>query len=76
MFEGLIYGFFSSLLGWVLAFSLLLFLTPSINHYFVGILSFPLSVEFYFIQFGIGTVTGLLFGIIASAVAVQRMIRK
>ena len=76
VFEGVLYGLVSSLLGWGGSVIALLYLTPWLKEFLGSIPIFPVPVAFYAVQLGVGTVLGMLLGAFAGAVAVGRMIKK
>lgn len=76
VFEGLLYGLISSLLGWGLSFAALLYVTPWLTEFLANIPVFPIPLAFYALQLGVGTLAGMLLGVFAGGVAVGRMIKK
>jgi cell division transport system permease protein len=76
VYEGILYGVFSSLIGWGLMYVGLLYLTPWLTDFIgtVPLLPFPPAV--FLVQLGAGTLSGILLGAFASSFAVQRMMRK
>lgn len=76
IWEGFIYGFFGSVLGWSLMYGGYLYLNPWLKQFLGDIISFPLSWEFFALQAGVGTVAGLFFGGFSSILAVNRLLRK
>ena len=73
--EGMLYGLLGSLLGWIISTGLILYLTPLASEFLRGIISFPLPIELYTAQLGIGLVAGSLLGSLAGLVAVSRFMR-
>lgn len=76
VFEGMLYGLISSLLGWGLSFAALLYVTPWLSEFLANIPVFPIPPAFYALQLGVGTLAGMLLGAFAGGVAVGRMIKK
>jgi len=74
--EGALYGIFGSLLGWLLMFIALLYLTPWIKEFMGEIPLLPLAPELYAIQLGGGTLVGLILAAFASSLAVSRMMKR
>lgn len=75
MYEGIIYGFVGSLIGWFAMFATLLYLTPSINYMLGDITLLPAPLEFYFAHGVSGMILGMSLGSFASIFAVQRFIK-
>jgi cell division transport system permease protein len=76
VYEGMIYGIFSSVIAWGLMFVGLLYLTPWMRNFFGSVPLPANTTEFLAIQSGVGTLIGILLGAFASSVAVQRMMRR
>jgi len=76
VFEGIVYGLVSSLLGWGLSYVALLYITPWLTEFLANIPIFPIPPAFYALQLGVGTGLGMMLGAIAGGVAVGRMIKK
>lgn len=76
VFEGIVYGLVSSLLGWGLSYVALLYITPWLTEFLANIPIFPIPTAFYALQLGVGTGLGMMLGAIAGGVAVGRMIKK
>lgn len=75
MYEGMIYGFAGSAIGWLAMFAALLYLTPSINYILGNITLLPAPIEFYIIHGISGVILGMFLGSFASIFAVQRFIK-
>jgi len=73
--EGMLYGLMGATVGWMINTGLLLYLTPWASDFLRGIISFPLPIELYAIQLGVGLVVGSLLGGLAGLVAVSRFMR-
>lgn len=76
VFEGVLYGLVSSLLGWGASYAALLYVTPWLTEFLANIPVFPIPPAFYALQLGVGTGFGMLLGAIAGGMAVGRMIKK
>lgn len=76
VYEGMLYGIFSSLIAWGLMFVGLLYLTPWLRDFF-GSVPLPANgTQYLAAQVGVGTLVGIILGAFASSVAVQRMMRR
>lgn len=75
IYEGMIYGLFGSVIGWGGMYLGLLYATPWLQNFLGSVPLFPLPLQFYAIQAGIGTSVGLLLGALASSFATSRMMR-
>ncbi|MBW7944155.1 FtsX-like permease family protein [Patescibacteria group bacterium] len=75
IYEGMIYGLFGSAIGWGSMYLGLLYATPWLQNFLGSVPLFPLPLQFYAIQAGIGTLIGLLLGALASSFATSRMMR-
>ncbi|MBU0978502.1 MAG: permease-like cell division protein FtsX [Patescibacteria group bacterium] len=73
--EGVLYGLMGAVVGWIISTSLALYLTPWASEFLRGIISFPLPIELFAIQLGIGLVVGCLLGCLAGLVAVSRFMK-
>lgn len=76
VFEGIIYGLVSSLLGWGLSYAALLYIMPWLTEFLANIPIFPIPPAFFALQLGVGTGVGMMLGAIAGGMAVGRMIKK
>lgn len=74
-FEGIIYGFLGSLLGWGMMYAILLYLTPWLKEFLGAITLLPVPVELFAIQLGSGTLLAMLLGGFAGSSAVKRMMK-
>lgn len=74
--EGMIYGAIGAVIGWILSFIRILYLTPHITNFLGDIPLFPIPVAFYLIQLGVGVIVGVLFGGLAASFAAGRFIRR
>lgn len=76
VFEGILYGLVSSIIGWGVSFAALLYLTPWLKSFLSTIPIFPIPPAFFALQLSIGTLAGMLLGAYAGGVAVGRMMKK
>ncbi len=76
MFEGILYGLIGSLLGWLVMYSGLLYLTPWLQSFLGTIPLLPVPLPFLAMQVGIGTLIAMVVGAFASLTAARRMIKK
>jgi cell division transport system permease protein len=76
VFEGMMYGLISSLIGWGLSYVGLLYITPWLKEFLGTIPIFPIPPAFYAFQLSIGSLVGILLGAFAGSIAVGRMIKK
>lgn len=74
--EGMIYGLIGALLGWILSFIRILYLTPHITNFLGDIPLLPIPITFYLLQITIGVIIGMLFGGLAASLAAGRFIRR
>lgn len=74
-FEGTIYGFLGSILGWGGMYVALLYLTPWLKDFLGPIELLPVPWEVFAIQASIGTVISIFLGGLASALGVKRMMK-
>lgn len=74
-FEGVIYGFLGSVLGWGGMYVVLLYLTPWLKSFLGTITLLPIPWEVFIIQASIGTLISIFLGGFASTVAVRRMMK-
>jgi cell division transport system permease protein len=76
MWEGILYGLVSSLIGWGLMYVVLLYVTPGVKTFLGAIPLLPLPIAVLLAHLGVGTAVGVVFGSFASSVAVRRMLRR
>lgn len=76
IYEGMLYGMCGSLLGWGGMYLGLLYATPWLQNFLGVVPLFPLPLQFFAIQAGIGTLIGILLGALASTFATQRMMKQ
>lgn len=75
LIEGMMYGFFGSMLGWGASVTILLYITPWIVGFLGEIPLLPVSAYFLLAQVGVGTAIGLLLGVVSSTLALRRYIK-
>ena len=76
VFEGMLYGLISSIIGWGLSYVGLLYITPWLKEFLGTIPLFPVPPAFYAFQLSLGSLVGMLLGSFAGSIAVGRMIKK
>ncbi len=76
VYEGMMYGIMSSLMGWGMMYTGLLYLTPSMKNFLGAIPLLPIPNQIFAIQLATGTSIGIVLTALASAIAVQRVMRK
>lgn len=74
--EGMLYGIIGSLFAWLITIGCFIYATPFLSQFFKNIISFPLDFNLFLLQLGIGTSLAILFGSMASIVAVSKLIKK
>jgi cell division transport system permease protein len=70
--EGVIYSVIGAFLGWVFAYTLLLYLTPNLIAFLQGIPLFPVPFWVMEAVLGVQLVLGLVLGFVASLIATRR----
>jgi cell division transport system permease protein len=75
VYEGMLYGMCGSLFGWAGMYLGLMYATPWLRNFLGSVPLFPLPLQFFAVQAGIGTLIGILLGMLASSFATQRMMR-
>ena len=75
MYEGMLYGVLGALLGWLISFAGLLYITPWAQDFLNEVPIFPIPIEFYLMQLGAGLLVSMLLGGFAGVVAASRLIR-
>jgi cell division transport system permease protein len=75
LLEGLFYGFFGALLGWVGSFALFYYFQPNLNNFFYPITFFNSSLPIYYYALVAQIAIGTGVGYIASWVGVKRYIK-
>lgn len=74
--EGMIYGFVGALFGWGISLLGLLYSVPYLESFTKGLPVFPIPLEFFAIQGGIGITLGLILGGFSGLFAASRLIRQ
>lgn len=74
-FEGVYYGLFGAVFGWVFTYIGLLYITPWLMKFFVGIPLLPVPIELMLIILGGGSLIGILIGGFSSLISSQRLLR-
>lgn len=75
IYEGLIYGLVGSILGWAGMYITLLYVTPWLKDFLGSISILPIPIELLLAQLLIGSLVGMIFGSLASSIAVRRVMR-
>ncbi len=75
LLEGALYGITGSVLGWVSAYILLLYASPTVQSFFAEIALVPVPWEFMALLLAAGTSVGLLLGFVASFWSTRRLFR-
>ncbi len=73
--EGAFYGACGALIGWLINVGLLLYLTPYLSSKFAELAIFPISPLFYVLYLAVIEVCGILLGMLASIMALNRYLR-
>lgn len=75
VWEGMLYGLIGSAIGWVLMYTVLLYISPWIRQFLGEIQVLPVPPMFLAAQIGAGTVAGMFLGGLAGLVAVRRYLK-
>lgn len=75
MIEGMIYGIFGAILGWGVSLGGLLYITPWAQNFLSEVSLFPIPLQFFAIQLGIGILFSIFLGAFAGLVAASRLIK-
>lgn len=75
LFEGMLYSFLGSLLGWFLAAGLLWWSTPALNSFLKGIPLLPIDPVLLLMLLGVEFLLALILGMFASFLAVLRYLK-
>lgn len=76
VYEGILYALFGSVIGWGTMYIGLLYVTPWLKEFLGPIPLLPIDPQILALQFGLGSATGLILTMLASTIAVQRVMRK
>ena len=74
--EGMILAIVASLLAYAIYYALVLYITPWLNNFLQGIVSFPLPWQLFVYQLAGGVLAAVFLGSFASYTAVNRMLKK
>ena len=74
--EGMILAIIASLLAYAVYYALVLYITPWLNNFLQGIVSFPLPWQLFVYQLAGGILAAVFLGSFASYTAVNRMLKK
>jgi len=75
LFEGMFYGAFGAIWGWLGTFTLLQYMTPALIEWLDGILSLPVPTQYLLMLLGVLMFTGTFLGMLGSLLAVRRFSR-
>lgn len=75
LLEGFFYGAVGAILGWGIAYLLLLYATPFLNSFLAGISLLPVPIGFMFALLGGQILLGGLIGLVGGLLAVRRYFR-
>lgn len=75
LLEGMFYGFIGALLGWALAYGILLLITPQVSSFLQGMPVFPISYIVVLSVLGGELLAACVLGIFASFMAVLRYLK-
>lgn len=73
--EGMIYGILGAVLGWIVTYTTILYMTPWLLNFLGDIPLLPVSPLYMLALLGVGTVTGIILGCLSSLFATQRFLR-
>jgi len=76
LLEGIFLSIVASVVAFAFYFAMLLYITPWLSDFLMGIIEFPISWQFFLYQFLGGLMAAVLLGIFASLTAVKRMLKK
>lgn len=76
VYEGVSYGVYGALIGWVVSYTVLLYLTPTLLSFFAQLRILPVPPVILAGMLGGGVLIGVCIGIISSFFAVKRFVRK
>lgn len=76
VYEGMLYGLYGAVIGWIANYTLLLYLTPNLIGFFGQLQVLPVPFVTSLSMLGGGILIGFLIGIISSVLAVKRFVRK
>ncbi len=76
LFEAMITSSVASVLAFAIYYAMMLYITPWLKNFLVGIISFPIAWQFFAYQFAAGFGAAIFLGVVASYSAVARMLKK
>lgn len=76
LYEGMVYGFVGSLIGWGFMYGLLLYLTPWLKNFLGSIAVLPVPWELLGLQLATGSFLGMVLGGLTGIIATRRLIRR
>jgi len=76
LIEAMIVSSIASILGFIFYYAILLYLSPWLESFLTGIVSFPIGWQFFAYQFAAGLGLAILLGVLASQSAVARMLKR
>jgi len=75
LLEGMFYGAFGAIWGWLGSFTLLQYMTPALIEWLDGILTLPVPTQYLLILLGVLMFVGMFLGMLGSLLAVRRFSR-
>ncbi len=76
VYEGMLYGIYGAVLGWIASYTVLLYLTPTLISFFGQLHILPIPWTILGGMFAVGATTGIFIGIVSSFLAVKRFVRR
>jgi cell division transport system permease protein len=76
LLEALVVSAVASLLSFAIYYALLLYLSPWLKNFLLGIVAFPIPWQFFAYQFAGGFALAVILGLLASSSAVSRMLKR
>ena len=76
LLEGIFLSIVASIVAFAFYFAMLLYITPWLSDFLMGIIEFPISWQFFLYQFLGGLMAAVILGSLASLTAVKRMLKK
>lgn len=76
VYEGMLYGIYGAVLGWIASYTVLLYLTPTLISFFGQLHILPIPWTILGGMFAVGATTGIVIGIVSSFLAVKRFVRR
>lgn len=75
LLEGMFYGAFGAIWGWLGSFTLLQYMTPALIEWLDGILTLPVPTQYLLMLLGVLMFVGMFLGMLGSLLAVRRFSR-